>query len=128
MMEILLEVLKRVTIFMVIGKVILNLGMGKGYEKYTKMVIGFMVVVQLWGGINTALQLIKEKKIPDFKSPFFLQWEQEMETFEKELRAQQEEIEEQWMEYDKTVETKQEKKPEEGSKIMIENIIIGDMK
>ncbi|MBR5579634.1 MAG: hypothetical protein IKW28_11670 [Lachnospiraceae bacterium] len=128
MIQILLEVLKRVTIFMVIGKVILNLGVGKGYEKYTKTVIGFMVIVQLWAGVNTTLQLIKEKKIADFKTPFFSQWEQEMEGFEKELRAQQKVIEEQWKEYDKTTESKKEEKGEEGEKIIIENIIIGDMK
>ena len=113
---------------MVIGKVILNLGVGKGYEKYTKTVIGFMVIVQLWAGVNTTLQLIKEKKIADFKTPFFSQWEQEMEGFEKALRAQQKVIEEQWKEYDKTTETKKEGKGEAGEKIIIENIIIGDMK
>ena len=127
MIQILLEILKRVTIFMVIGKVILNLGMGKGYEKYTKMVIGFMVVVQLWAGINSTVQLIKERKIPDFKISFFSQWELEMEVFEKELRRQQKEIEEQWREYDGIMEADKEAE-EESSKIMVENIIIGDMK
>ena len=38
-MEIFLEVLKKVTVFMIIGKTILNLVVGKEFEKYIKSII-----------------------------------------------------------------------------------------
>lgn len=133
MIEALLEVLKRITIFMVMGKIILNLGMGRGYEKYTKIVIGFMVIVQLVAGITSTWNTMKEETLQDTASSFYDSWKKEMKEFESQLRIQQKEIESSWREYGKEEEKKQKEKEEKKNQqreneekgIEIEKIQIG---
>ena len=129
MIEAFAEILKRVTIFTVMGKIILNLGMGKGYEKYTKIIIGFMVIVQLWAGINGILNIIKKEKIGEYERGFFDSWVKEMEEFENELQMQQKEIEKNWINYGNEEKKEiREKEENQEEKIQIEQIIIGKAK
>ena len=126
MAEVLLEILKQITIFMIIGKVILNLGMGRGYEKYTRMVIGFMVIVQFWVGINSVRDSLREYKLYESNKNFYSSWKREMKEFEEDLRRRQIEIENTWKEYGSTVE--EESSYDKNNSIKVEKIIIGEEK
>ena len=96
MLDSILEIIKKATVFMMIGKVILNLGIGKEYEKYTKLVISLMVVLQVWSGMQSIVQTLSVEGIITSKEQFYETWEEESKRFEKELYEQQFKIEEIW--------------------------------
>lgn len=123
-MEIFLGVLKKVTVFMIIGKTILNLGVGKEYEKYIKVIMAFMVILQIWAGINSTLQVMSFQKKEG--SDFYTSWQEEMKNFEQELRFHQKEIEDTWMEYEiQQQEVGEDKSSQQEDNIQIEKIKIG---
>lgn len=111
MLEISLEMMKETTVFLMIGKIILNLGVGNQYEKYTKLVISFMAVLQLWSGMRTAFSTISIEGVIKEKQQFYQDWKEETRKFEEQLYEQQSEIEERWMTEDeegKELQTEQE--------------------
>lgn len=124
-MEIFLEVLKKVTVFMIIGKTILNLGVGKEFEKYIKSIMAFMVILQIWAGINSTLQVGWRENEKGDKGDFYSSWEEEMKDFEQKLRLQQKEIEANWKEKQPLEEEVKEEEMEEKKRIQIEKIKIG---
>ena len=100
MLDSILEIIKKATVFMMIGRVILNLGIGKEYEKYTKLVISLMVVLQVWSGMKSVVQTFWVEGIITSKEQFYRTWSEESKKFEKELYEQQYKIEEIWAKED----------------------------
>ena len=84
MTEIIFELIKRLTVFMVISKMILYMDIGKGYEKYTKLFISFMVIVQLISGISFLWKKDNLKEIFQ-ESSYYELWKEEMDDFEERL-------------------------------------------
>lgn len=110
---------------MIIGKTILNLGVGKEFEKYIKSIMAFMVILQIWAGINSTLQVGWRENEKGDKGDFYSSWEEEMKDFEQKLRLQQKEIEANWKEKQPLEEEVKEEEMEEKKKIQIEKIKIG---
>ena len=79
---------------MVISKMILHLNIGKGYEKYMKIFISFMVVVQLVSGISSLWNRDYFKSLIDGSDSYYRLWEEEVNVFEEKLIRFQNEMEE----------------------------------
>lgn len=122
--ESVLEMIKKVTVFMMIGKMILNLGIGKEYEKYTKLIISLMAVIQIWSGVKNMVQTISVEGIFTEKNQFYEAWEEERRRFEEQLYEQQGYIEEIWNKEEAKKEEAEQNSSDKGIKIRIEKIKI----
>lgn len=56
MFSVFIQLVKRIGIFMVVGRTILNFGISKKYEKYLKLVISFMVAAQIIFAFGTYIK------------------------------------------------------------------------
>ena len=104
MAEVFIGLVKKIVIFLVAGQTILHFGMGKQYERYVKLIISLMVVVQLLSagfgffspGKERELLAGEERMISSFEE----RWKRNMEEFEERLYQKQEEFEGGWRKQD----------------------------
>ena len=122
MVEVIFELIRRLTIFMVISKMILYMDIGKGYEKYTKLFISFMVIVQLISGISSLWSKDNFQLMADGSSYYDL-WKGEMSNFEERLIYFQNQMEEKKDSFLKQETERMEKAAENNSDIKYEQKI-----
>ena len=89
MFQMFLENLKQLSIFILISKTILYFGIGKKFEKYSKLILSFMVVAQFIFSIGSYLK--PESKFLNLwsKEQYYQQWEEYMSELELKYEMQQ---------------------------------------
>lgn len=107
---------------MVISKMILYLDIGKGYEKYTKLFISFMVIVQLVSGISSLWSKDNFQLMAQGFSYYDI-WKKEMNDFEERLVYFQNQMEEKKESFLKQETEKMEKAAEDSGDLIQEQRI-----
>jgi len=89
MVDIFLEMSKKVGIFMIISQTVLHMGIAGTYEKYIRLVISFMVAAQIIFSFAAFFQ-IEDTGLFDFlEKNFQEEWKTELERFEEHLQVVQ---------------------------------------
>ncbi len=106
-----MEFLKQISIFMLLGKTLLHFCPSKKYEKYLKLLFGFMVVLQfaaagLSFGAGEAWEAYEKRKV----------------YFERQLEQSLDAVEEKWFVYQEQIETRIIKEKEEAEELVQEKI------
>ena len=99
MLQMFVENLKRLSVFIIISQTILHFGVGRKFEKYLKLVFSFMVVAQLVFSIgsyfdfeNGFVEFISQEKYYQRLESYMGNLEQEYEVQQKELESRLQQI------------------------------------
>ena len=99
MLQMFVENLKRLSVFIIISQTILQFGVGRKFEKYLKLVFSFMVVAQLVFSIgsyfdfeNGFAEFISQEKYYQRLESYMGNLEQEYEVQQKELESRLQQI------------------------------------
>lgn len=126
MAELLVNLVKRILIFLIVGQTFFHFGMGKTYERYVKLMISLMITAQFAAAIYEILTPFRYSKEINLGQEAIIgfeeQWEKNQEDFMLHLQQQQDEVKRQWEEKAKSMEQKTQQK--EAGRIHIEEIII----
>lgn len=87
------EFMKQISVFMLLGKTLLHFCPSDKYEKYIKLLFGFMVVLQF---VSPVLSFCQKGT--------FDEYEKNKSKFEKKLALSLEEVEEKWFLYNEEIE------------------------
>ena len=117
MVQIFLEMSKKVGIFMIISQTLLHLGIAKTYEKYMRLVISFMVAAQIIFAFTAFLKVENYHFFEFGEEEFQKEWQKEIGEFEKELENIREEVEER---IQKDSESLEKQKEESGGVLTIQ--------
>ena len=90
MVNIFLEMTKKVGIFMIISQTLMHLGMAKKYEKYIRLVISFMVAAQIIFSFAAFFKIENSAVWEFLERDFQQEWKQEVREFDEQLRKIQE--------------------------------------
>lgn len=124
MLNVFVELVKRVGIFVIIGQTILHFGIGKEYEKYMKLVISFMVAAQVVFAFGVYFD--KDHSVVwGGKEEYYESWNRNMQALEEELQRKQLSVNTKLQERFEIQSTiVKEKKTDNGNRIRIEKIIV----
>ena len=99
MLQMFVENLKRLSVFIIVSQTILHFGVGRKFEKYLKLVFSFMVVAQLVFSIgsyfdfeNGLVEFISQEKYYQRLEDYMGSMEQEYEVQQKELESRLQQI------------------------------------
>ena len=121
MFSVIIEEMKQLTIFMIVGQTILHFGVSKKFERYVKLILAFMVVSQLVFSIGSYFSSKAAIWKPLSKQEYYTKWEDYADELEKKIEEQQTSLEAKI--YEENRESVENIEGENGS-IIIEDICI----
>lgn len=104
-----LAFMKQISIFILLGKTLLHFCPGKKYEKYIKLLFGFMVVLQF---ASLLFSMGSTKTLEEY--------EKNRRFFEQQLTKSMEAVEEKWFLYQDRIEKQIEKDKADAQKLVKE--------
>lgn len=128
MVNIFLEMSKKVGVFMIISQTLMHLGIAKSYEKYIRLIISFMAAAQIIFSFAAFFQVENSGILECFKTDFQEEWKQELKAFDEKLQEIRENLNDKiTMETQGDIHGEKESEQSEKIKITVSPIIVGDM-
>jgi len=104
-----MEFLRQISIFLLLGQMILHFAPGEKYEKYIKMLLGFMLIAQFAAPL---LSLGNKDRMAEY--------ENNREIFTKKMEEALETVDEKWFLYNEQIEQQIEKELEDAQAVLRE--------
>ena len=120
MFSVILEEMKQLTIFMIVGQTILHFGVSKKFERYVKLILAFMVVSQIVFSVGSFFPSKSHVWKPLSKQEYYAKWEEYVTELEEKIEKQQTSLERKM--YEESAESIEH--IEENRSVIIEDICI----
>ncbi len=119
----LLEVIKRIGIFIIVSQMILHFGIGRKYETYMKLVVSIMVVAQMIFSFGFYVEQNEEEGFIMSEEEYYESWNENLKRMEESLKKEQKDMKFQIKE-NVMEENQQQQEMESAARIQIEKIVI----